>query len=60
MGSLLDLPEQERQEILDPLLERLARGRTGGPEEWQGWRLAPIGGGRNNLLFRATSVSRRK
>ena len=55
MGSLLELSEHERQEILGPLLERLARGETGGPEEWKGWWLEPFGGGRNNLLYRATS-----
>lgn len=55
MASLLDLSEQVRQDILAPLIEHLECERPGGPVEWQGWHLTPIGGGRNNLLYRATS-----
>jgi aminoglycoside phosphotransferase (APT) family kinase protein len=39
-------------DLLAPLLRYLADGQPA--VEWQGWRLARIGGGHNNILFRAT------
>jgi thiamine kinase-like enzyme len=36
-----------------PLVDHLDRGRPRQPEAWQGWQIAPVIGGRNNLLYRA-------
>jgi hypothetical protein len=37
-----------------PLLDYLATAGDALPEQWQAWRLARVGGGGNNLLYRAT------
>lgn len=39
---------------LGPLLDELARSETHAGSPWRGWRIARIGGGANNLLYRAT------
>jgi hypothetical protein len=55
MKPLERLPEQEREKVVRPLLDHLA-GREGQRAgNWQGWQIASIAGGRNNLLYRATS-----
>ncbi|MCL4506095.1 MAG: aminoglycoside phosphotransferase family protein [Chloroflexi bacterium] len=39
---------------LVPLLDHLAADPPRGETAWQGWRIAPVAGGANNLLYRAT------
>jgi aminoglycoside phosphotransferase (APT) family kinase protein len=41
-------------QALHPLLDHLAQGRPREEHTWQDWRITPIAGGRNNLLYRAT------
>jgi hypothetical protein len=36
-----------------PLVDHLDRSRPRQAQTWQGWRVAPVAGGRNNLLYRA-------
>jgi aminoglycoside phosphotransferase (APT) family kinase protein len=38
------------------LLDHLASGALQDREEWQGWWIVPVAGGRNNLLYRATGA----
>jgi aminoglycoside phosphotransferase (APT) family kinase protein len=38
------------------LLDHLADGAPRDGEKWRGWRIAPVTGGRNNLLYRATGA----
>jgi hypothetical protein len=38
--------------ILRPLLDHLSTARPTAAHTWQTWRIAPIGGGANNLLYR--------
>lgn len=40
-------------EILFPLLEHLDAHAPTAPQEWQAWAITPVGGGANNLLYRA-------
>src|SRR5512139_1869716 len=42
---------------LRPLLDHLARSRPREEGLWPDWRITPIGGGRNNLLYRATGAA---
>lgn len=44
-------------QALPPLLDYLARSRPREEQAWQDWRITPIGGGRNNLLYRATGTA---
>jgi len=50
----LATPAQEK--ALYSLLDYLAQGGQPLSFEWQGWRVAQIGGGANNLLYRAGGV----
>jgi len=52
------LSERERERLLRPLLDYLARGKHGTSHEWEGWQIAFIGGGWCNLLYRATGTGR--
>jgi aminoglycoside phosphotransferase (APT) family kinase protein len=38
---------------LYPLLQHLDATRPAAPSIWRAWRIEPVGGGRNNLLYRA-------
>lgn len=40
--------------LLPPLLRRLDGAEVHAPQSWRGWRITPIAGGANNLLYRAT------
>lgn len=42
-------------QVLRPLVDYLANHPPQTPELWQEWQVMPIGGGRNNLLYRATT-----
>ena len=46
--------QQERTEGFRPLLALLDGGTCPDGGNWQGWQIARIAGGRNNLLYRAT------
>jgi aminoglycoside phosphotransferase (APT) family kinase protein len=48
------LTGREREQIVRPLLDHLARGEDQPDGRWQDWQIRRIGGGRNNLLYRAT------
>ena len=43
----------EQEAALRSLVDHLDRGRPRQEGAWQGWRIAPVVGGRNNLLYRA-------
>lgn len=43
---------------LPPLLDYLGRHAPSAATVWQGWRIAPVGGAGNNLLYRATGDGR--
>lgn len=43
-------------QVLHPLLDHLARDRPCEEHVWQDWRITPIGGGRNNLLYHAAGA----
>jgi aminoglycoside phosphotransferase (APT) family kinase protein len=53
----MELPEspkyREREEHLRLLLEYLAGRDSHDDEEWQGWQIKLVAGGRNNLLYRS-------
>lgn len=49
----MTIPDWEREARLRPLLGHLATAGRPDDEEWQGWRIGRIGGGANNLLYRA-------
>lgn len=51
-SSLQPLQQEQKQAIL-PLLDYLASGDWRGEGGWRDWQIAPITGGRNNLLYRA-------
>jgi len=48
------LAGSDREAIVRPLLDRLAKGDVPRDGRWGDWRIRRIGGGRNNLLYRAT------
>ncbi len=55
MNSFEQLPEQNQEAILRPLLDHLGNnGDRPADGAWQDWHTAPIAGGQNNLLYRAT------
>ncbi len=41
--------------LIRPLLAHLAGTPAPRAETWQGWQITPISGGRNGLVYRATS-----
>src|SRR5262249_38696060 len=45
----------DRRQQLLPLLDYLAAAGPIGRSEWSEWHLDPLSGGRNNLLYRASS-----
>ena len=47
--------QSEQAELVRPLLSHLADTSTPRAEAWQGWQITPISGGRNGLVYRATS-----
>ena len=53
------MPFEERpaqEELLRPFLDHLAAGVRRPTEAWEGWQIARVAGGRNNLLYRATGA----
>jgi hypothetical protein len=54
MRVLGHMPEPEREHLIRPLLDHLASGDHQTHEQWQGWHIARITGGQNNLLYRAS------
>jgi aminoglycoside phosphotransferase (APT) family kinase protein len=53
MNSFEQLPKQEQAAILRPLLDHLGNGDRPAGGDWQDWRISPVAGGQNNLLYRA-------
>jgi aminoglycoside phosphotransferase (APT) family kinase protein len=51
------LESQEQAEAVRPLVDHLAAGMRRPDEEWDGWRIARVAGGQNNLLYRATGAA---
>jgi aminoglycoside phosphotransferase (APT) family kinase protein len=47
--------KEEREQIIQPLLDHLASRQPYSDEAWQNWHITPITGGRNNLLYRASN-----
>ena len=58
MAPIEQLSERERERLLRPLLDYLARDTHATRHEWQGWRIAPVDGGWCNLLYHATGTGR--
>ena len=48
------MPEPERGYLIRPFLDYLAGGDHQADGQWRGWRFARVGGGQNNLLYRAS------
>ena len=45
---------QDHESLLRPLLDHLAHNGPSAVEDWEQWHISRIGGGANNLLYRAT------
>jgi hypothetical protein len=54
MKPFEQLPPQEQEALLRPLLDHLGNGDCPADGHWQDWHIAPVTGGQNNLLCRAT------
>ncbi len=52
MNSFAQLPKQEQEPLLRPLLDYLGNGDRPADGDWQDWHITPIAGGQNNLLYR--------
>lgn len=57
MSSLRHHPNSSEPHGLDQLLQHLDATQPQAADTWRGWRIAPVAGGANNLLYRATGAS---
>jgi aminoglycoside phosphotransferase (APT) family kinase protein len=54
MTPFEQFPQQEQEAIIRPLLDYLGNGARPADGRWKDWHIAPVAGGQNNLLYRAT------